>query len=222
MEFTLEHFARLAVILTAMPIHEFAHAYVATKLGDDTPRLSGRLTLNPLHHIDILGAIMIMLVGIGYAKPVSVNPYNMKGNRKTAMALTAVAGPVSNILLAFILLTISKILSYSIFLLGFSSFVGNISIIADLLWFMVSINISLAVFNLLPIYPLDGSKILAFFLPEHIERKIEENSMVLYLGLFAVLFTGILDKPIFFLTRYVMNGLDFATKFVDIIFTSLI
>ena len=89
------------VVFCTMPIHEYAHALVATKLGDDTPRLSGRLTLNPMAHIDILGAAMILLVGFGYAKAVPVNPRNFK-NPKAGMALTAAAGPISNLLMSII------------------------------------------------------------------------------------------------------------------------
>ena len=95
--------ARVFVIFCVMPIHEFAHAFVAYKLGDDTARLSGRLTLNPLAHIDLVGALMIFLVGFGYAKPVPVNPRNFK-NPKGGMAATALAGPISNLIMAFIFL----------------------------------------------------------------------------------------------------------------------
>ena len=96
------------VVFCTMPIHEYAHALVATKLGDDTPRLSGRLTLNPMAHIDILGAAMILLVGFGYAKAVPVNPRNFK-NPKAGMALTAAAGPISNILMSFIFILLSNV-----------------------------------------------------------------------------------------------------------------
>ena len=99
-------FSRLFVIFCTMPVHEYAHALIATKLGDQTPRLSGRLTLNPMAHISPLGAIMIFLCGFGYAKPVSVNPRNFKDPKK-GMALTAIAGPVSNLIMGFICIFLS-------------------------------------------------------------------------------------------------------------------
>ena len=222
MDFTLEHFARLAVILTAMPIHEFAHGYVATKLGDDTPRLSGRLTLNPIYHLDIIGTIMIMLFGIGFAKPVPVNPYNFRGNRKRGMALTALAGPASNIIMAFIIMIIYKILLYNSHVFGLVANVNTLSILSQLFWYMIFINVSLAVFNLLPVYQLDGSKILAYFLPPHIERKIEENGQIINIALLGILLLGFLDKPISILSYYLFTGLDKLTSFVDIFFANFL
>ncbi|MEG1447741.1 MAG: site-2 protease family protein [Oscillospiraceae bacterium] len=218
----LPYFARLAVILTAMPVHEFAHGYVATKLGDDTPRLSGRLTLNPMHHLDIVGTLMIMLFGIGFAKPVPVNPYNFNGNRKRGMAITALAGPVSNLLMAMVLMIIYKVMYYSLSVSGFVAGISAVYTLITLFSMMLSINISLAVFNLLPVYPLDGSRILAYFLPPHIERKIEENGQVINIVLFGLLLMGFLDKPIYFLSNYVFKGLDFLTGFVEIIFKTFL
>ncbi|MBO5409695.1 MAG: site-2 protease family protein, partial [Clostridia bacterium] len=100
--------SRVFVVFCVLPIHEFAHAFIATKLGDDTARLKGRLTLNPLAHIDIMGAVMIFLVGFGYAKPVPVNPRRFK-NPKAGMAITAIAGPVSNLIMALFFLILYKI-----------------------------------------------------------------------------------------------------------------
>ena len=103
-------FAAVFVVFCTMPVHEYAHALVATKLGDPTPRLSGRLTLNPMAHIDWIGALMILLVGFGYAKPVSVNPRNFK-NPKAGMAITAVAGPISNLLMAAVFILLKNVVS---------------------------------------------------------------------------------------------------------------
>lgn len=139
--------ARVFVIFCVMPIHEFAHAFVAYKLGDDTARLSGRLTLNPLAHVDLVGALMIFLVGFGYAKPVPVNPRNFK-NPKGGMAATALAGPISNLIMAFIFL-----LPYCA--VG-SLYDGNSELvfaIAAFFFYAASVNIGLAVFNLIPIPP---------------------------------------------------------------------
>ena len=109
-EIAILFLARLFVVFCTLPVHEYAHAFVADKLGDKTARLSGRLTLNPMAHIDILGAIMILFVGFGYAKPVPVNPRNFK-NPKKGIALTALSGPFSNILMAVVFMLLSNVLS---------------------------------------------------------------------------------------------------------------
>ena len=101
LELIIKLFSRLFVVFCTMPIHEYAHALIATKLGDKTPKYNGRLTINPMAHISPMGALMIFLCGFGYAKPVNVNPRNFK-NPKVGMALTAIAGPVSNLILGFI------------------------------------------------------------------------------------------------------------------------
>ena len=148
------------VVFCTMPIHEYAHALVATKLGDDTPRLSGRLTLNPLAHIDIMGAVMILLVGFGYAKAVPVNPRNFK-NPKAGMALTAAAGPASNLIMSVIFILLSNI-SFVIYCKTNDSIVARVAFL--FFFYAAMINISLAVFNLIPIPPLDGSSIIVPFL----------------------------------------------------------
>ena len=107
-ELMVSLFSVLFVVFCTMPIHEYAHALIATKLGDETPRLSGRLTLSPFAHIDLLGALMIVLCGFGYAKPVRVNPRNFKDPKK-GMALTAVAGPISNLIMGFVFIVLATI-----------------------------------------------------------------------------------------------------------------
>lgn len=148
-------------ILVALTVHEFAHAYVANRYGDDTAKRSGRLSLNPLRHLDPLGTIMIFLVHFGWAKPVPVNPYNLRNPKKDMLWISA-AGPMSNMALALISGLLLRILlvsagtydKYSV--LGFVIFMVVMSL---------QINLALAVFNILPIAPLDGSKILAGLLP---------------------------------------------------------
>jgi Zn-dependent protease len=151
--------ARLIVLFVAMPIHEWAHAWSAHELGDDTPRWEGRLSLNPLAHLDFLGALLILLTGFGWAKPVPVNPYRMRTAPRTGMALSALAGPLSNLLVAMICAVP--------FRLGWLSLgdVGRSLTLAAIVFFIADISINLALFNLLPFYPLDGEKVLVGILP---------------------------------------------------------
>lgn len=142
-------------LVIALTIHEFAHAYVADKLGDPTPTYQGRVTLNPLAHLDPIGTLAILLVGFGWGKPVQFDPFNLKDPKRDT-ALIALAGPASNILLAVALTLVYHLLPESVFFLG---------IVAPVLNFIISINVMLAVFNMVPVYPLDGSKILQAILP---------------------------------------------------------
>ena len=182
----------LAVIFITLPIHEWAHGFVSTKLGDPTPRYQGRLTLNPMAHFDLMGALGILLLGIGWAKPVQVNARYYK-NPKWGMALVALAGPMSNIVLAFIVLLINNILLVT-------GLVEN-AIIEQLFYFMVyiaRISIGLAVFNLIPIPPFDGSRILFVFLPQRIYFQIMRYERYIFIGIFILVYSGLLDRPLSF------------------------
>lgn len=138
-------------LVIALTIHEYAHAKVSDTLGDPTPRANGRVTLNPLAHLDPLGTILILVVGFGWGRPVEFDPYNLR-NPKRDTALIALAGPASNLLLATILS-----IALNIFALPF--------ILNSLFVILITMNISLAIFNLVPVFPLDGEKILKGFLP---------------------------------------------------------
>jgi Zn-dependent protease len=145
----------LPILLVTITIHEFAHALVADRLGDPTPRLAGRLTLNPISHIDPIGFIMLLLVRFGWAKPVPINPYNFSDPRRGSL-LVSLAGPLSNFLFAWILAILYRTLPI---IYG--------EVVASILSYTIWINLALAVFNLIPIPPLDGSHILEYFLPPH-------------------------------------------------------
>lgn len=140
-------------ILLAISIHEFSHGFVAVKLGDDTPMLQGRMTLNPLKHIDPLGFLCLLLVGFGWAKPVMINPRNFKNPRRDDL-LVSLAGPVSNFIMAFIFVGFMKLLDMF----------APVTSLTQIIWAVfsgtVSINLVLMVFNLIPIPPLDGHHIL--------------------------------------------------------------
>ena len=197
---------RALVLFTAMPIHECAHGWVADKLGDHTARSQGRLTLNPFHHLDPFGRVLLLLAGVGWAKPVPVNPYYFhKIDRRAGMALTALAGPVSNLLMSIITLLIAKLL----LLFGVNGILVSIFIT------MCQINLGLAVFNLIPIHPLDGSRILSYFLPAKAADWLDEHEQIIYIiFMVVILFTNLLDVPLSFLSGLLFRALNWLTSFV--------
>lgn len=181
----------LVIIFLILPLHECAHGYIAYKLGDTTAKNSGRLTLDPIPSIDPIGALGILLFGFGWAKPVPVNPANFK-NPKRDMALTALAGPVSNLLAA----TVGGLIFNSILL--FSSYIPvklMVFIVAFFKYYML-INIGLAVFNLIPLPPLDGSRIAAAFMSDKMERNYYKYQNIIMIVVFILIFTGILSVPL--------------------------
>ena len=169
-------------VLVAITLHEFAHAYAAYKIGDSTAEHYGRLTLNPLAHIDIAGFLMLLIAGFGWAKPVPINPNNFS-SRKLGTFLVSIAGVTMNILLA-ILFTVLLAMQYRY---GSSTMVTSIIINA------VRINVGFAIFNMLPIPPLDGSKVILAFLPTQAEYYYYKFQKYSYAILFALLFFNIID-----------------------------
>jgi len=184
------------VLLCCLPVHEFAHAWMANRLGDQTPRLAGRLTLNPFAHLDLWGTLLILFAGVGYAKPVPVNPRNMSKGSKKGLALTALAGPVSNLIMALLFLLIANTLNF------FNSGGNGALILAvSFLDFAADVNIMLASFNMLPVPPLDGFNILQAFLPYEALRFVSKYHSYVRWALLALVFMGLLDLPLGLISR---------------------
>lgn len=171
----------LIPIILALSVHECAHAFVADKMGDPTARISGRMTMDPTSHVDILGFLALLFFGFGWAKPVPINPMNFK-KRKLGMILVSLAGPLSNLILAIIFSILYK----------FVAPMFDILALYYILQYGVIINISLMIFNLIPVPPLDGSKILASLLPYKYEAKFYEYERYLYIILIVLLITGVI------------------------------
>ena len=174
--------ARVLVLIIAFTVHELAHALTADYLGDPTPRRMGRITLNPLKHLDPSGTILRIVAGFGWAKPVMVNPMNMRGNPRTSMAIVAAAGPLSNLVMA-----VMAAVFFRVGLVSFTQPTGAFSasfLLSEFIW----INLVLAFFNLIPIPPLDGSKILFAILPAELVYRLRPLEQFGFLILMAVVF----------------------------------
>ncbi len=196
------------VVFCTLPIHEYAHALVATKLGDDTPRAQGRLTINPLAHIDWIGALMILFVGFGYAKPVQVNIRRFK-HPKRDMMLTAIAGPLSNLIMA----TIFMLLRYGFITAAERGATATvITVCIYFFYYAAYINVGLAVFNILPIPPLDGSRVISLLLPKRYYFKFLQYERYIIIAIFALILFGILDRPLAFLSGLIMQGISYITS----------
>lgn len=200
---------RVLIIFGILPIHEYAHAKAAYGLGDSTAKNNGRLTLNPLAHVDWMGAVCIMLIGFGWAKPVPVNPYNFRTNKKKlGTAWVSFAGPLSNLIVAVVgMLLFRFVLCFRGVWLNDQVFTGVNYAFQSL----VLINIGLAVFNLIPIPPLDGSKIFALFIPNKFLYKIQnflsKYQFVVAIAFIVLIYSGVLDGPLGKLEAGIFNGL---------------
>lgn len=198
----------LIVVFLTLPVHEYAHGLVAVKLGDPTPRYQGRLTLNPFAHIDWMGAACIILFGFGWAQPVQINIRYFK-NPKRDMALTALAGPISNIIMAFIALILGNVVMAVFGNVSFYVTVPIYMYIYYFFYYIASINIYLAVFNLIPIPPLDGSRLLSAVLPDRYYYKLMQYEKYLFIAVLVLLWIGVLDIPLDFLSSLIMNEISF-------------
>ena len=207
-DFLLRLVLSLPAVLIAITFHEYAHAWAATKLGDDTPRNQGRLTLNPLAHLDPIGIVLLIFAGFGWGKPVQVNPRNYNTNMSVskADALVSFAGPAMN----FILAVVFMIVAYAIITFA-PAFVltqaGTIIIL--LLQIIISINIGLGVFNLIPLPPLDGSKILNNFLSYNSRVWFAEHEYMFYMIFILIWLTGIAGIIISPIINGIYSGLSY-------------
>lgn len=181
--------SNLFVLVVAFTIHEFAHAWVADRFGDMTPRQHGRLTLNPIVHLDVFGSLMLLVAGFGWAKPVPINPYVLRSRSRAALMLVALAGPMSNLLLAVL-----AAIPFQLGLLTPQFPTGVIPSLSMLLTQFIFINLVLMLFNLIPIAPLDGDKILDFFLPSEWSYRLDSirpyGPMILLLLIFVGPYLG--------------------------------
>lgn len=192
------------IIFLILPLHEFAHGFVANKLGDPTAKLEGRLTFNPLASLDVMGAFWLMFLGFGWAKPVPVDPRYFK-KPKRDMAITAFAGPFSNFLAALV----GAIIYYALFVSApqalFSISSLKATFLGNFLNFYITVNISLAAFNLLPIPPLDGSKILAAFLPDKFLYSFRRYENILMMALFVLMIGGAFSGPLGVVQNFLLD-----------------
>lgn len=199
---------RLPIILLALSVHEAAHGYAAYKLGDPTAKNLGRLTLNPIKHIDPIGFICMLLASIGWANPVPINTRNFKNPRRD-MALSGAAGPLSNLLLAAVFAAILKVVDLFIWDMEFSSELG-VNIATVLLIFIycgIQLNVSFAIFNLLPFPPFDGSRILYVFLPPKYYFAVMKYERYIALAIMLLFFFGVLSPVISFVSDFFLGGL---------------
>lgn len=196
----------IPAVLIAITFHEYAHAFAADKLGDDTPRRQGRLTLNPLAHLDPIGSIMLLFAGFGWGRPVEINPrdFTRKYSMKTGEAIVSIAGPLMNFILAIV---------FSIIYFAMLKFVPDISIstvgmvVMSMIHSTIIINIGLGIFNLIPLPPLDGSKVLMAFLPYNAQAWMESNERIFYIVFVVLWISGLAGTIISPFIQGIYHGL---------------
>lgn len=211
----LEIIKFVPMVLIALTFHEFAHGWVSKKLGDPTPEMTGRMTLNPLAHLDPVGTLLMLFTGFGWAKPVQINPRYYKDPKK-GMALTALAGPVSNFLLAVIAMLI-----YGVCFVLYEKTVltvATLNTIAKLTMRFVVLNLSFMIFNFIPIPPLDGSRVLGVFLSNEAYFKLQQyerySFMLIILLSVTNVFNKIIGTGVTFILWKMLEGLDILVKLV--------
>ena len=193
MSYLLDKIITVPMVLIALMFHELAHGFVSTKLGDPTPRMSGRLSFNPLEHLDPVGTLLMIFTGFGWAKPVPVNPGYYK-NPKKGMALTALAGPLANFALAAAALIIYGLVYVVYIKTGIFS--ESISSITYFIMMFCQLNLCFMVFNFIPIPPLDGSRVLGVFLSNRAYFKLQQYERYSFMLIIALSALGVFDRII--------------------------
>ena len=187
--------SHIFILLIAFPIHEFAHAWAADYFGDNTPRMNGRLTLNPLAHLDPIGSLLLLVAGFGWAKPVPINPYALQRRSPSAVMWVSLAGPFSNFVMAVLAAIPFRLGIVSILNAQYALSTLNrhfLPTIPQFLWEFIYINLLLMLFNLIPIAPLDGEKIIEYFFPPSWVRVLDTIRPYGPFILLAVVFLGVL------------------------------
>ncbi len=223
----LTAFSLLVILLVVFPLHESAHALAAKLLGDDTAEREGRITLNPLAHLDMLGTIGILLFGVGWAKPVPVNTVRCRKvkSQKAAMAITAAAGPAANLLSALVFMIIMKVIVISTghniinmagaLLIDYPNAGPNVyTYIIKAIFLIINIDLLNGVFNLLPVPPFDGSRIVWAFLPERTYFAIMKYEQIIMFVILGLMLTGIISIPFEILSNAIYWLFDLITGFI--------
>ena len=188
-------------LLLAFSMHEFAHGFAAYKMGDNTAKYSGRLSLNPLHHMDPIGTLCLFLCGFGWAKPVPINPYNFR-NRRLGIIVVSLAGPFMN----FVIALISAF--FMVLIRNYAPFNNFTEFLYSVLLYSMSLNVGLMCFNLIPIPPLDGSKVLLEFLPYRYRNTFYQLERYSAFILMALLFTDMLNPILGTMRSFVFNVIN--------------
>lgn len=205
----------IPIVLIALTFHEFSHGFISSKLGDPTPRITGRLSLNPMAHLDPMGALLMVLTGFGWARPVQIDARYYK-NPKWGMAITAVAGPLSNLVLAFLAMIIYTVIFILNIKIGLFS--GAIDTISGFVLMFVQVNLCFMVFNLIPIPPLDGSRILGLFLSTRSYFKLQQLERYSFMIIIVLSLTGVFDRIIGTGVGVVLTGLiNFCNMIVQLV-----